>query len=77
MIIIFGTKMLKKHVKTFSNYDCAICHYESATLLSTWRWFTLFWLPIFPVGKKKYWLICSKCQNGYALTKEKAIEIQG
>lgn len=75
MIIIFGTRVLKNEMNNYVGYDCSICHHESATILSTWKWFTLFWIPIFPMEKKKYWIMCNKCGNGYKLTKEEVQEI--
>lgn len=76
MIIVFGTRTLKNKINTTLEYNCPICQHERATVLSTWRWFTLFWIPVFPIGKKKYWKMCNLCQNGYELSKEEAQQIK-
>lgn len=38
------------------------------------RWFTLFFIPVFPIGRR-YVLTCAACGQSSKLTKEQADEI--
>lgn len=72
MFIIYGTRKLKKILGEQQHlFQCQNCnnliHYK---LMSLWTWFTLFWIPIFPVGRKKYYSICPVCERGYEHSKE-------
>lgn len=52
-MIIFG--ITKKALKTFSavNYKCTTCDEYNSTLLHVYyRYFHVFWIPMFPLGKK-------------------------
>jgi len=66
-MIIFGTKKLKfKKGETRKKKHCKVCHYDSKWhLISLWTWFDLFFVPLFPVSRKKL-LICPMCEE-YAI----------
>jgi len=72
MFIIYGTKKLKKELGTYSqNSQCQHCNNViNYSFFSVWTWFTLFWIPIFPVSRKKYYSVCPICSFGYEHTKE-------
>lgn len=38
------------------------------------RWFTVFFIPVFPVGRR-HLLTCSACGQSYKVTKDQATEI--
>jgi hypothetical protein len=60
MLFVFGTRRRAKVIGQLS-YSCSTCKTavtRSAVVLTTW--FTLFVIPIFPVGKK-YQIVCNTC----------------
>lgn len=74
MLILFG---LRSMVRTLAmvTYVCRTTNQPAAHRLSKiTRWFTLFFIPVFPV-KRTYVLTCSACGQSYKTTKEQATEI--
>ena len=70
MIIIWGFRWLKKVFGPFGPYTCGNCHNTAGWMLTrATHWFTLFWIPIFPVGRK-YLFTCPVCNRGHQLMKE-------
>ncbi len=65
MKIISGTRQYRlKKGETRNKYHCEVCHYDSKWhLISVWIWFELFFVPLFPVLRKKL-LICPMCEYG-------------
>lgn len=66
MIIIFGTR---GRIVNASNYEklsqaCPDCH-SDLELKSLQRWFTLFFIPIFPIQTIDSFYRCSKCNASY------------
>ena len=74
MFIIWGTKVFRKVIgKSSYVNECQHCHNEvTYEISSVWRWFTIFWIPLFPISRKKYFLACPICGYGYDITKEQA-----
>lgn len=66
MIIIFGTKSstIKENK---GNFVCPQCqNLRKYSLKSIQSWFTLFFIPVFPIGAKKDRHVeCEGCNNTY------------
>lgn len=70
MIIVFGTKRIFKHFGELENCQCSRCNNVSSWDFKEFRdWFTLFWIPIFPISKKKEFLQCPICHQAYEVPK--------
>lgn len=70
MFIIWGTRGFNKIMGYTKQYTCRHCNNISAwELVRTSRWFTLFFIPIFPFSFK-YLALCPVCQHGAQLSKE-------
>jgi len=65
MFFIWGTKYMKDFEGTLKNSYCLICQNNSLIACSYRKWFTLFFVPIFPYSQKDYYVDCSVCQNSY------------
>jgi len=66
MIIIFGTKSktIKENKGTFVCPQCK--NLKQYLTKSIQTWFTLFFIPVFPVGEKKHTHVeCQGCQSVY------------
>ena len=76
MFILYGTKTFKNiegHTK--ENMSCDHCNNVTKwQLVDMWTWFTLFFIPIFPM-KKKTVLICPYCEYGIKVTGKNKEEI--
>lgn len=68
MLILYGTKHFKiVKGKTMKCCSCTHCGAERQwELTNVWTWFTLFFIPLFPVWKKKV-LLCPNCGYGVKL----------
>lgn len=73
MFILFGTRTMKKALKEGIYKTCPICNSSSFSIIHTWTWFTLFFIPVFPISAKKYFFVCERCMNGFAVNKEEAL----
>ena len=75
MFIIWGTRTFKKIMTQTGPYTCNNCnnavHFQ---LLRVATWFTLFFIPIFPVSFK-YFHICPICSQGQQVKKDIAKNI--
>ena len=70
MIIIFGTKNKIKNLGMVGSYECSRCHNISdLQFMSSQQWFTLFWIPIFPISKKQEFMQCPICHQTYQAPK--------
>ena len=65
MIILYGTKVKSKEIgQTKEVCSCGHCNNTSIwTLYNNRRWFTLFFIPIFPLSSTKF-LECPVCGWG-------------
>ena len=71
MTIIFGTKSKQKNLGIVGNFECSRCNNVSEwSLMHTQQWFTLFWIPIFPISKKHEYMQCPICGQGYEVPKD-------
>lgn len=70
MIIIFGTKTLTKNLGKLENCQCQRCNNISDWDFIEFRhWFSLFWIPVFPISKKIEVLQCPICHQNYKVPK--------
>jgi zinc-ribbon family len=68
MFIIFGITKVKKPVKNGLRLrrHCGRCHYISELHEHSIRpYFTLFFLPVIPIGKGETLLVCSRCEAAF------------
>jgi hypothetical protein len=73
MFIIFGTKTVKTPVKNGLNLrkHCARCHFLSDMREHRFRqYFTLFFIPVFPISKGEPILVCNRCEASYYIQEE-------
>ena len=74
MLILFGTRSMVRTLAMVT-YMCRTTSQPAAHRLSKiTRWFTLFFIPVFPIGRR-YVLTCAACGQSYKVTKENATEI--
>ena len=71
MIIIFGIKKRVKDHGVVEKFTCTNCNNESGwSLIKTHTWFTLFWIPVFPINFPEYFLMCPICRGAVTLDKD-------
>ena len=71
MIIVYGTKNKIKNLGIVGKYECSRCNNISdLQFMSSQQWFTLFWIPIFPISKKQEFMQCSICHQNYQVPKQ-------
>jgi zinc-ribbon family len=71
MIILFGFRRKASRLATIF-VMCAACRTPAAHALTrTRRYFTLFFVPVIPLGTK-YFTTCTMCGHGTQITKEGA-----
>ncbi len=74
MFILFGTRSMVKTLAMVT-FLCTTSKQPAAHRLSQiTRWFTLFFVPVFPIGRR-YVVTCAACGQSSKLTKEQADEI--
>ena len=77
MIIIWGTRAFQKLLGNTITYTCGHCNNINPFLVvRVRRWFTLFWIPIFPISSK-YFVLCPTCKEGTRVRKEEALAAVG
>lgn len=64
MLLIWGSKYIKTNEKTLK-YRCLICYNNSLEVCYYRKWFTFFFIPIFPYSSKEYYVECLECSNIY------------
>ena len=75
MILIFGTKRKFKNLGTLENCHCSRCNNTSDWNFMEYRdWFTLFWIPVFPISARKEYLECPICRQIYDVPKNQLFE---
>ncbi len=74
MIILYGTKVRERIECIVGDaVTCGRCgRLVLINIVSARVWFTLFFLPIFPVGKKRYYEVCPNCGIRYEIAPEQA-----
>lgn len=75
MIIIWGTRAMRKIVAHNGPFTCTGCFGVSQfPVVRTATWFTLFWIPIFPFSFQ-YNQVCPHCGQQYPIEKQQAKEL--
>ncbi|MFV0288159.1 MAG: zinc-ribbon domain-containing protein [Mycoplasmatales bacterium] len=75
MFFLFGFKIKNKIHKTVKYQACPKCETQEYELLSWRDWFHLFYIPIAPVEKKRYYLHCTKCGDYYQINEQEFMEL--
>lgn len=74
MFILFGFRSMVRTL-AMTTFLCRVSNQPAAHRLSKIsRWFTLFFIPVFPVSRR-FVLTCAACGESYKVAKEKADEI--
>jgi hypothetical protein len=79
MFILFGAKTVKKPVKNGLNLRkrCDKCHYLSDLREHSYRqYFTLFFIPVFPISKGESSLVCNRCGASFYIQPEDYLRSQ-
>lgn len=66
--VLFGEKSVLRDVKGAApeRAQCARCGFVSDLRLRTRRtWFTLYFLPVFPISRAEHVLVCNRCGASY------------
>lgn len=74
MFIIWGSRTIEKNLgHSQETYMCRHCNNASNyKIFHRTKWFTLFWIPIIPLGRK-YFVACPICNYGNELPKSTAM----
>ena len=73
MLFFFGVKGKSVHSELIKDQACMHCQQRDTTYANfISRYFHLFWIPVFPVGKKAV-SVCSHCKQALA-KKEMPVE---
>lgn len=76
MFIIWGSKHFSKKLSAHGNYCCENCNNNTPfDFVRHSKWFSLFFIPIFPFSSK-YYLLCPICQCGYKLNSKQVAELK-
>ena len=66
-----GTKRKFKNLGALENCHCTRCNNTSDWNFMEYRdWFTLFWIPVFPISGRKEYLECPICRQVYDVPKD-------
>ena len=74
MILIWGSKSIKKNEGKVKLHSCPLCQLPRLSLLSVRSWFTFFFIPIFPTSSKKHYFVCSICENCFVVKDNVSVE---
>jgi hypothetical protein len=73
-IIFFGSRGVTSTVE-YGDFYCPRCdHPEGYALKQVRPWFTLYFIPIFPIGGAQRYVECRRCGQAY---KEAVLDMQG
>ena len=68
MFFVCGSWWSKKEEARSQN-ECRVCKEVNMKIYSMRQWFTLFFIPIFPLSNKKFYIQCLSCKNSFAFKK--------
>jgi transcription elongation factor Elf1 len=66
MIIIWGSRG-RITEEVIIQVECIICQNQKLSICSIRKWFTFFFVPIFPISRKQYYFSCQSCENSYKI----------
>ena len=68
-IILFGSKNVKRTEGTASQAACPRCNQLGTIVGKTaQQWFTIFFIPIFPMGSRTHFTECTQCKAQFGLS---------
>ena len=75
-MIIWGTRVFtRKKGQTIEVFFCNNCSNQTHWIFANmWTWFTLFFIPLFPVWRRQ-WILCPVCNCGIQLNRNNRDEI--
>lgn len=77
MFIIFGTRRRVKKLHGRTLYHCNHCNNnEYWDIVQVAEWFTLFFIPIFPI-QRQYYLMCPICSYGVKISSQEYKRLTG
>jgi hypothetical protein len=56
------------------HFECTVCGQTDMRIFSMRRWFTLFFLPIFPISRQHLYLECLHCESSYKVNEGTHLE---
>ncbi len=63
-MLLFGWRMRRRVVGPLVPIDCAHCHNAALyDYVEVRKWFTLFFVPLFPMGAAKHYMVCPICNK--------------
>ncbi len=72
MILLFGTRTSRRHIASPA-VACPFCgNVSGQSLIRAQNRFTLFFIPLFPIGRARYHLECGHCGGARAVAAEEA-----
>jgi hypothetical protein len=75
VILIFGFRSMRKQLAVVFAM-CRLCSRPCAhTVVKRRRWFTLFFIPMFPVGTT-YFTVCSMCAGALSIDRDAAERLE-
>jgi hypothetical protein len=74
LFFLWGFRSMTRTL-AMATFPCRTTNQPAAHRLSrVTRWFTVFFIPVIPLGRR-HLLTCSACGQSYKVTKEEAAEI--
>lgn len=70
MFIIWGSTGRTKKERMI-NKDCLLCPNKDLQIISIRSWFTFFFIPLFPISSKTYYMECASCESCYKFKDDK------
>lgn len=67
MLIFFGTRRIRIRTFTDVSTPCPICEEYHKQCSIYQPCFHIFWIPVFPIGRKYIITTCSKCNSQYKI----------
>jgi hypothetical protein len=71
--IIFGWPLREKDYGAAYPHYCTRCENQTIShLFKQRRWFSLFFIPVIPLSRGRYWMLCEICGAGNELSRSQA-----
>ena len=72
-LLIWGSRSIKTYEGNLP-LECIICQNDNLNVYSIRHYFTLFFIPTFPISCKEFYFECQECENCYKPKKDIDIE---
>lgn len=76
MLIIWGSRSRQKQELSGLSLACLLCQEPGMSLVSSRTWFTFFFIPLFPISSKKYYVTCASCENCFKIKDESVNQLK-